>query len=233
MTTPSDRVRDVAVPAYFHPSERPELWQRMAEEADTLRFVVINPHNGVGAAVDAAYLSVVDDLHRAGVRTVGYVDTAYGERSPADVVAEAVSYRERYGVTGVFLDQATSDLAGVSRYERYLLGLRGSGARFVVLNPGVHPHPAYCDLVNVTVTFEGDWVAYRDLQEPVWVRERAASRFCHLVYGVPGWVARNPLWAVRRHHARTVCLSKGSPPNPWDRLPAGLARPGAGARTAS
>lgn len=220
--------RDIAVPAYVHPSVRPDLWQRMAEHAELLRFVVVNPHNGVGEAVDPAYLSAVGPLHAAGVRTVGYVDTAYGQRAPAEVVAEAVAYRERYGITGVFLDQASSDLAGVSTYERYLLGLRGSGVRFVVLNPGVHPHPAYCDLVNVTVTFEGDWGAYRDLEEPAWVRARAASRFAHLVYDVPGWVARNPQWAVRHHHARTACLSRGSLPNPWDRLPAGLGRRSAG-----
>lgn len=226
--------RDVAVPAYFHPASRPDLWERLAEDADRLRFVVVNPHNGVGDDVDPAYLPVVDRLHRARVRTVGYIDTDYGARAPADVVAEAVQYQQRYGISGVFLDQSTSDLAGVSIYERYLVALRGSGARFVVLNPGVHPHPAYCDLVNVTVTFEGDWGTYRDLVEPDWVRQRSPSRFAHLVHGVPGWVARNHEWAVRDHHARTACLSKGTGANPWDRLPAGLTRrPASAVRAAS
>jgi hypothetical protein len=218
---PKEAVRrhDVAVPAYFHPAVRPQLWRQMAGAPDVLRYVVINPGNGPGTEADPTYAPVVAALHSGRVRTVGYVDTAYGERSPQDVVAEAVLYRERYGISGVFLDQATTGLADVSIYERYLLGLRASGMRFVVLNPGAHPHPAYCDMVNVTVTFEGTWDDYQAMREPDWVRERSPSRFCHLVYGVPGPVVRRALGMVSDRHAQTVCLTEGQLPNPWDRLP--------------
>ena len=224
ITDPSGAVHDVAVPAYFHPVVWPDLWERMQGLAAELRFVVVNPHNGVGDGTDSTYAGAVAGLVRAGVRTVGYVDTAYGERDPADVVAEAGLYRERYGIDGVFLDQASNDLAGVSTYERYLLGLRTSGVRFVVLNPGVHPHPAYVEKANVTVTFEGPFDDYVQLEEPGWVRERPASRFCHLVHGLHGPAdARRARSLVARRHARTVCLTEGSGDNPWDRLPIGLA----------
>jgi hypothetical protein len=213
---------DVAVPAYFHPVVRPELWHQLAGAADAARFVVVNPASGPGEVLEPAYASVVSALHRGRVRTVGYVDTAYGERAPRDVVAESVAYRERYGITGVFLDQAATALADVSTYERYLLGLRTAGVRFVVLNPGAHPHPAYCDLVNVTVTFEGTWADYRTMREPEWVREKAASRFCHLVYAVPASVVGQAARVVADRHARSICLTEGQPPNPWDRLPAWL-----------
>jgi hypothetical protein len=213
---------DHGVPAYFHPAESPDLWKRLIQCANDVRFVVVNPQNGPGAAEDSWYAEVIPTLQRADIRAIGYVDTAYGERRLADVVDEAMVYRERYGLSGVFLDQGASSLTLVSVYEKYLLRLRAAGMRFVVLNPGEYPHPAYVDLVNVTVTFEGPWTNYRRLKVPAWVRKKPASRFCHLVYEVPRIVARNPAARVAARHAQTVCMTEGKLPNPWDRLPSTL-----------
>jgi hypothetical protein len=213
---------DHGVPAYFHPAESPELWTQLTLRSDAVRFVVVNPHNGPGAAEDPWYGGVVRRLRRAGIRTLGYVDTAYGKRPLADIVNEAVVYRDRYGLSGVFLDQGATSLPLVSVYEKYLLGLRASGMRFVVFNPGAFPHPAYVDLVNVTVTFEGDWKAYRRLRVPPWARAKPASRFCHLVYNVPPDMARKPARFSAAGHAQTMCLTEGKLPNPWDRLPTAL-----------
>jgi hypothetical protein len=105
--------------------------------------------------------------------------------------------------------------------------------RFVVLNPGTHPHPAYCDLVNVTVTFEGTWADYRTMREPEWVREKAASRFSHLVYAVPAAVLRQTARVITDRHARSISLTDGEQPNPWDRLPARLEQAPATLGTAS
>jgi Spherulation-specific family 4. len=210
------------VPCYFHPAESPELWARLAQRADVVRFAVVNPHNGPGMVEDPSYVGVVQDLHRAGIRAIGYIDTAYGERGLADVLDEATLYRDRYGLRGVFLDQGATSLALVSVYERYLLRLRGAGMRFVVLNPGAFPHPAYVDLVNVTVTFEGHWRDYRRLTVPAWTLKKPASRFCHFVYDVPPAIAQNPSECVIARHAQTACLTQGTLPNPWDRLPAAL-----------
>lgn len=217
---------DFGVPAYFHPLAAPELWTLLIEQADSLRFVVVNPHNGPGAAQDASYTDVVQRLLRARIRALGYIGTGYGARSAGEVMEEAVAYRDMYGLSGVFLDQGATSLALVSTYEKHLLGLRAAGMRFVVLNPGTFPHPAYVDLVNVTVTFEGAWASYRDLQVPAWVKTKPASRFCHLVYDVPECIARSPARLAAARHARTVCVTGGQLPNPWDRLPSALARAG-------
>jgi hypothetical protein len=220
--TAENHVLDYGVPAYFHPAESPEAWTALIQRAAALRFVVVNPHNGPGAAADPAYAAVVPRMHRAGIRAIGYVDTAYGRRALDDVVAEAVLYRDRYGLNGVFLDQGATSLTLVSVYEQYLLGLRESGMRFMVLNPGTFPHPAYIDLVNVTVTFEGSWHAYRRLKVPAWALATSEARFCHLVYDVPPALARHPAGVAAARHAQTICLTEGRPPNPWDRLPTAL-----------
>jgi hypothetical protein len=213
---------DVAVPAYFHPAEAPAAWERLAQCAHRLRFVVINVSGGAGDRLDPDYLPVVARLHDNGVQTAGYVDTAYGCRPLAEVVDEVRAYQSRYGITGVFLDQSATALEVVPVYESMLLALRSRGARFVVMNHGSIPHPAYVDRVNVSVVFEGSWPQYLAFRPPEWMAARPARRFCHLVYGVPAWNARDPDRSAAGRHVGALCLSEGQLPNPWDRLPSVL-----------
>jgi hypothetical protein len=215
---------EYAVPAYFHPAVARREWSVLADSASSLRFVVLNVHNGVGDETEALYREVADELNGAGVQLVGYIDSRYGTRPVKEMVAEAAAYRDRYGVTGVFLDQAASTLDELSHYETCIVGLRAGGARFVVINPGSHPHPGYADLANVTVTYEGSWALYANMVEPAWVLSRPASRFCHLIYETPHEVAADPMLAMTGRHARTVCLTEGTPPNVWSQLPTVLAR---------
>lgn len=210
---------DVAVPAYFHPSEHPELWRRLGRAGDRVRFVVVNPSSGVGERLDSAYHVPVLRLLDAGVQLTGYIDSAYGNRPVAEVVEEARAYRERYGVSAVFLDQVAGTVAALDYYEPCVLALRGAGVRFLVLNPGAYPHPAYVDLANVTVSFEGCWADYQESVPPPWATRVPARRFCHLVYDVPREVAERPDQTVRARHAMTACLTGRSGANPWDRLP--------------
>jgi hypothetical protein len=217
MTAPA--ALDYAVPAYFHPAVAREEWHLLAQQAAVLRFVVVNVHNGVGDEVEALYTEVTEELLAAEVRLVGYIDSAYGERPVNEIVAEAHTYQSRYAISGVFLDQVSAGLELLTQYEKYTLGLRAAGVRFIVLNPGVHPHPGYIDLANVTVTYEGPWDAYAQMVEPPWVLSRPPSRFCHLVHETPHAVAADPLTAMTGRHTRTVCLTEGEAPNVWGRLP--------------
>jgi hypothetical protein len=208
-----------AVPAYFHPAVAEAQWARLAAEGRHVRFVVVNVHNGPGDDVDPAYVRAVDPLREAGVPLVGYVDTAYGTRSGDDVIADAFHYRLRYGITGVFLDQVSSDPQHLADYRRHAGRLRHLGVDLLVLNPGAYPYPGYLELGDVTVCFEGTWEDYQAMVVPEWVQSTPVSRICHLVYGAPCGVTRDPEPAVRGRHVGTVCLTEGTLPNPWDRLP--------------
>jgi hypothetical protein len=221
---------DLAVPAYAHPAVDPDLWERLAQASGVVRFVVVNVHSGPGELLDPAYPAVIERLRDARIRMVGYVDTDYGRRPVQDVVADARTWVLRYGVHGVFLDQASGDLEQLEYYAACALGARACGAQFVVLNPGADCHPGYADIANVTVTFEGRWADYWRYRPAAWTRLLPASRFCHLVYDAPAErLALGPALA-RQRHASTAFFTSGTGANPWDRLPDPLVRAVARAR---
>lgn len=213
---------DLLVPAYFHPLAAPELWTRLAGLGERVRSVVVNVHNGPGAELDPVYLTAVHTLKIHRLRPAGYVDTDYARRDPAVVAAEVASYVRWYGLDAVFFDQVGSGLADLDHYAECVLAARAAGARFVVLNPGTHPHPGYVHLANLVVTFEGSWQDYRGLALPPWVREHPADRFCHLVHSMPSDGFGPALQLAAQRHVRSLFLTDGQGDNPWDRLPEAL-----------
>ena len=217
------RLLDLLVPAYMHPLVDPEAWDRIIALAPRLRAVIVNVFNGPGDAPDPAYREMLLRLDAAGVRTVGYVDTDYGRRPAARVVADVEAWLSRYRVRGAFLDQVASGLDLLHHYADLTVATRARGADYVVLNPGTLPHPGYVDLANVTVTFEGSWAEYRELEEPAWARALPPARFAHLVHEVPSDdVVRAAIHLAARRHVRTVYVTTGTGANPWDTVPASL-----------
>ena len=213
---------DFAVPAYFYPVGHEEDWQILTAGRHPLRYVVVNPHDGPGAATDPAYQAVTSRLSKARVRMLGYVDTDYGSRSVDDVIADARLYRERYNITGIFLDQTSSGIDMLTHFENYSVALRTVGTRFIVMNPGTYPHRGYFRIANQIVCFEGTWKKYRDLEPPDWSLNIPAPRIAHYVWAVPPAFATDPVAAVGQKHVGTIVLSTRKLPNPWGGLPPAL-----------
>lgn len=198
----------VLVPAYFHPAVRPDAWAELREAAPRLAAVVINPASGPGTAVDPAYAEVRAGLRQT--RVLGYVDTDYAQRPHAEVVADIARHRAWYDVDGVFLDQTVAGSEGISYYGRLAIAARSLGAAFLALNPGTRAHPAYLDLADLVVTFEGDWDTYR--RRPDDTSKQPPDRGAHLVHAAPPG-------AVVHGYA-----TSGTLPNPWA-VPGALTRP--------
>ncbi|GAA0415889.1 hypothetical protein Acor_56690 [Acrocarpospora corrugata] len=202
----------VLVPAYFHPVAQDRAWRRLA--ARPPRTIVLNVDSGPGTVRDPAFCQVLKPLLAAGVEVLGYLDTAYGDRPIRELVVDARHYRSWYGVGGVFLDQVAAEAGLLSHYRVSAAALRGEGR--LVLNPGVYPDPGYAAIADLLVTFEGPWAAYRAVGVPAWAER--PGQFCHLVYGVPGWARRFVQRGAARL-ARTLFVTNGSCPNPWQDLP--------------
>ncbi|MBB1254783.1 spherulation-specific family 4 protein [Streptomyces alkaliterrae] len=207
------------VPLYENPADRPEAWRRLFLAAPRLYGVVLNPASGVGTAPDPAFVDIAARLRAAGVRLLGYADTAYGARRHADVLAELDRYRAWYGTDGAFLDQAAGSTAELPEYARLAALARRRGVRTIVFNHGTHPEYGYTEHADLLVTFEGDWTSYLTARSPHWTRRVPPGRLCHLVYGVPAGQADRVSALAEERGAGVCCAVPGGLPHPWDNLP--------------
>jgi hypothetical protein len=212
--------RDVrlVVPAYFHPQDDPEGWRRLAALGPRLAAAIMNPDSGPGAAVDERYHAPVDAVLKAGGRVIGYVDTGYGQRAPDDVLRDVAAYRDWYGLTGVFLDQAASAPGQLGYYRQLAEASRAAGTRFVALNPGVIPASGYAEVADLLVTFEGPWAAYRGHRAAAWMLDRPAELFGNLVHGAPPGALESAAREAPARHAGAVYATELTGANPWAQL---------------
>jgi hypothetical protein len=211
--------RTTLIPAYVPPHALVELVRASSRP----RLLVINPSNGPGAEATPAYRAAVRTAQRAGARVLGYVHTTYGARPAAEVMADIDRYTSWYGVDGVFLDEAASDVARVGYYAALGRHVRARGARrVVVLNPGVVPAREYFALADVIVTFEGPYAAYGAAMDatPDWVRDQPPGRVAHLVYDASRQQAMDAV--SHPQQAGYVYATSGSMPDPWRTVPSYL-----------
>ena len=172
------------LPAYFYPGP---TWEAALATATTGSTVVLNPDSGPGSAPDPNYDLVVSEAVAKGVRLIGYINTAYGSVSLAEVQQEIDEYRNWYGVTNIFFDSASSDVGELAYYQSAGAMVRSADpAAAVVLNPGDYPDPAYAGLGDQLVVFEGPDSQLLGEQPPAWVNDYPAAMFGALVSAVPG-----------------------------------------------
>ncbi len=158
---------------------------------------------------------------KAGSLTViGYVHTSYGSRDPAVVKAEIDAYKTWYGVDGIFLDEVSTDVAGVSYYRGLATYIKANPGRLVVLNPGTFPAEDYALVGDIILVFDDSYSAYVSVQTPAWVFNYPANKFWHVVYSVPtAQEMREAIRLSRQRNGRHVYVSDGVLPNPFDSLP--------------
>jgi hypothetical protein len=217
----------LVVPAYFHPTLDPDDWARMATQSAQIRLVILNPASGPGDQPDPAYREPLARLREAGVPVVGYADTNYGQRPWRAALADITRYLDWYGVAGVMFDRVTAGLPELRDYALLARRARQAGARIVVFNHGVHPHPAYARHADILGTFEGPWNVYLEQAVPRWTRSWPADRFYHVVYSVPPEHLENAFLMAGRRRAACVYVTDLGGGNPYRRLPAVVPAPAA------
>ena len=208
------------VPAYFSPTP---LWDVMLGTANSgdarVSVAVMNPANGPGPTPDAGYARVIGQAKAKGVRVLGYVATGYGTRT--SVLADIDAYKRFYGLTDIFLDEATADCVSLTTYVPWVAAIRANGG-VAAVNPGIVPASCWGGAADIIVTFEGPFDAYLHYESPPWMDHLPASSIWNIVYAVPVGSTAFVRELAGRHHTGLLYATEDGPPNPYDSLPAAL-----------
>ncbi|MGE0609033.1 MAG: spherulation-specific family 4 protein [Pirellulales bacterium] len=212
------------VPAYFYPAgEGLAHWDNLiaaAKQADIT--AIVNPASGPGEKSDLNYVEVVRRADKAGVRLLGYVSTAYGKRTQAEMTADIDRWLKLYPkIDGIFLDEQASSAEQVDLYgQLYDYARKQKKLKLVVTNPGTACAEEYVQrpAADTVCLFEGP-KGFLDAKLPGWTEDYTADRCLALAYDVSAddWQAH---WdAAVSKRCGWVYITDASGANPWDKLP--------------
>jgi spherulation-specific family 4 protein len=146
--TPSSARVGLIIPMYMYPG--PAWDQVVSQKLSHPRvpmLLIANPEDGSGSASNQDYNAAITKAQSAGIRVLGYVYSAYGQRPAQDIESEISNYNRWYHVDGIFIDEmATNNSAYYQGLTAYAHGLH---LLPVVGNPGVDaPANAGTDIIN-------------------------------------------------------------------------------------
>jgi len=213
----------ILVPAYFYP---PTYWDGLNFAAARVPLaVIVNPNSGPGTAVDANYVSAVNNLRAAGGKALGYVYSSYAARDTNAIQADLTNFFNWYPLDGIFIDEMQNVAA--TNYYNYYAGLhafiqtKGTNL-FVMGNPGTTTPEPYLATVDALMTFENHTTNYPSYVPDGWVTNHLALDFCHVIYAVTNAAAMTNmvnLAASRNAGWIFVTDENNDAGNPYDRLP--------------
>jgi len=211
----------IGVPAYFYPDYQDPVWAAMLTSFPTCGLAVANINSGPGGpTIDTNYQSQVVLTQEAGLTVVGYVDSAYATKSLANFKTEVDAWFALYTVTGIFVDQVTTDCLNSTYYTAiydYVKSYNTSNT--VIINPGTIVPSCFEPVADIIVNFEGNITDYDNWQPSGWERNYTANRFWHIIHSAPQLALDVILGVADFRGAGYVYVTDGVEPNPYDRLP--------------
>lgn len=131
------------------------LWAQLGAAAGPVGIAIVNPHNGPGGDLLAAYVAQIRRSRARGIAVLGYVDTDYARRPAGDVRRDIVAYATRCDLDGIFLDQVSVSRSDGPYYAEIAAAIKAEpAAAMAVLNPGLPPPEAFMAFADIVVTFE-------------------------------------------------------------------------------
>ncbi|MDD5392540.1 MAG: spherulation-specific family 4 protein [Thiothrix sp.] len=209
----------IAIPAYFYPGT---TWTTSTNSAPRVNVMIMNPNSGPGLSQDPQYVQSVKAAQAAGIKVLGYVASAYGDQTirPLQMMqSEIDSYKNWYGVDGIFVDEVASSAAFVPQYQQIANYIRSAKGGFVMLNPGVVPAASYVNMADTTVVFEDSYANYLNWVMPTWLSNYPASKITHLVYATSAAQMPNAVKLGAVRNAGELFVTNDKLDNPWDTLP--------------
>jgi hypothetical protein len=186
---------------------------------------IINPDNGVGSSQDPNYVAAINALKASGVVTIGYVETNYGAVSLQSVENSIDSWKNFYGVTGIFLDA----MAYSTGYESYYQSIENyakvtDGMNIVIGNPGTDTIASYVgnggvDNIGFYENSGTPTIAYLS---STFHTTYPKTEWSFLSYGVPS--LNDSFITQASQYVSYLYVTSGTFPDPWGTIPSYLNR---------
>jgi hypothetical protein len=211
------------IPLYIYPAGN--AWQSVAQANRQVPITaIINPQNGPGGLPNADYQRGMKQLRQAGVKMLGYVSTNYGQRSITAVQQDIDLYARHFPVSGIFLDESSSQPAQLKYYTQIYRYIRQrSQLRQVVINPGVNVDEGYFQNggADTVVTFENNASQWSQYQIPGYAKKYQSDRFAMLIHTAPSTTAmKQHLRLAKQRGVKYVFVTdRDLASNPWGALP--------------
>lgn len=234
-TVPQSTVGTI-VPLYSYPTDA--SWASLASAKQRRKkipvTVIVDPANGVGAAIDPNYVTGIQLLRASCIHVLGYVDTAYAARPQAAVEAEIGTWQQFYpDITGVFLDRMSNLPGNESYYGAISTYAHSLGLAETVGNPGTDTPESFLGTVDTLLIYENAGLPDLPSIAGAWYASHAKRNFGIIPYAIAPLSPRRPtsLSATDRAFITAaaplvgwIYLTDGMLPNPWDTLPPYLKR---------
>jgi len=221
----STTCQSVAVPAYFYPAGTGNPWPTAVAAAPGVSIMIANPASGPGTSIDPNYTSAIASAKAAGIRVFGYVDTSFAALSSASVETNVNTWKNLYGVTDIFFDEASSAAGDEPYYQTLDAYVHGQTAgSLVILNPGTVPDQSYMNAGDIIAIFENNTTVYQTATFPAWIHNFAPSRFLAIVYNVPDQTSMTAVLSKAAQNGIAYAYATNDNlPNPYDTVPPYLA----------
>jgi hypothetical protein len=176
------------IPLYSYPAGQYQSeWDKLYNlSTSKIVYVIINPNNGPGNAVDSNYLDEINKLKAKGFYVVGYVYTNRGNRNLEDVKNDISKWLLLYGankIDGFFIDEISNDIQKYN-YYRDIHTFANSKSKHVILNPGVNVNIGYFNISDKIIVFENSEANFEAFQYNDYSSINS-DRVCSIVYSTP------------------------------------------------
>jgi hypothetical protein len=237
----------LASAAYITPTN--PSWDQLIATGSRLGFVVVNVYNGPGTAPTPEWTSLIQRVHAAGIKVLGYVDTGYlggsdpvrytraGDTDPTNWIAQAEqdvnAWYGFYGgaIDGIFFDDVMNTCGPTAGSDEYAKDYRflsstvhtAHPGSLTVLNPGITVPQCYEDAGDVLLTFEGPASDFlnppADLAPLPWQAKADPAKFWNIVYGVDAAQLGAVMTKGKKDNVGYMYATPDTLPNPYDTIP--------------
>ena len=194
----------IIFPLYLYPGDNGTAWSDVASTIEAYPGVqwqiVVNPNSGPGTSSYPSDPNIISGIAKlnsySNVKTVGYVDTAHGQKdissvsAEIDVYASWASYNDAdIGIGGIYFDDVSSEESSsmYSYYRTVAAHARSSmkNSSHVAFNPGYRAPTQLFSYADTIVEFEDSLANYQseDIIDQIPTRFRGQSAL--QIYSTP------------------------------------------------